>query len=289
SVHGVEPERGSRRAMNVCRAHPKVCVLTKLGFGPGEVAGELRGLGREFIVCERLGMDRERVFSGGAEEIANRDWQEPNVVIVLDWKRMKSAKAGKSWVSGGEGRSGGWGLEISEFEYRSAMITKPEARSLVLSKLGPKSGDMVWDVGAGSGSLAIECARFGAATVAVERDHESCENVRRNADRHGVHVEVVEGEAPAALEGLPEPDAVFIGGSGAHFEELVKVCAGRALRSVVLTLITLERVVPATRLLEDSGYAVEAILLQTSGLKGIAGMNRLVPESQVFVVSGVRG
>lgn len=285
SVHGEEPVRGTRRAMNVCRANPKVAVLTGPKFGPGEVAGELRDLGREFVVCERLGAADERVFRGGAEEIARGGWRDPNVVLVLDPGRTGK---GKTWISGSSRSGGGWGMPVSEFEYRSAMITKPEARSLVLAKLGPNPGDLVWDVGAGSGSVAVECARFGAATMAVERDPASCENVRQNARRHGVYVEVVEGEAPEALEGLPEPDAVFIGGSGGDFEEIVGVSAGRAARAVVLTLITLERVVPATRLLGECGYEVETVMLQTSRLSGIAKMNRLVPESQVFVIAGVR-
>lgn len=284
SVHGGEGERVPRRAMNVCRAYPKVAVLTRPGFGPGEVASELRKIGRKFVVCERLGADDERVFQGNAEDLMGEEWREPNVVLVLDEGRFGG---GKSWVSG-VGRRGGWGLSLDEFEYRSAMITRPETRSLVLAKLGPEAGEMIWDIGAGSGSIAVECARFGAATIAVERDPESCRNIRSNAARHGVFVDVVEGEAPGCIGDLPDPDAVFIGGSGGEFEEIVRVCAARAARSVVLTLITLERVAPAMRLLEESGYEVEAVQHQTSHVRPIAGMHRLVPDSQVFIVSGVR-
>ncbi|WP_119067121.1 precorrin-6y C5,15-methyltransferase (decarboxylating) subunit CbiE [Rubrobacter indicoceani] len=286
SVHGVESERGPRRAVNVCRAHSKVCVLTRPGFGPGEIASELQHLGLRFAVGERLGMEGERVFFGDAEEVLSETWREPNVVIVYDRNRLPE---GKSWLSGGAPGSGAWGLSLDEFEYRSAMITRPEPRSVVLSKLGPGVGDLIWDVGAGSGSVAVECARFGAAAIAVERDRESCGNVRKNAARHGLRVEVVEGEAPAALHGLPDPDAVFIGGTGGDFEGVVEFCAGRAIRSVVLTLITLERVVPAMRLLERFGCRVEAVQHQTSHVRPIAKMHRLVPESQVFIVSGTKG
>jgi precorrin-6Y C5,15-methyltransferase (decarboxylating) len=166
------------------------------------------------------------------------------------------------------------------------MITKPETRSLVLARLGPGPGDLVWDVGAGSGSVAIECARHGAAAVAIERDPESCARIRKNAARHGACVRVFESEAPGALRGLPEPDAVFIGGSGGNFEEIVKLCAVRARRSVVVSLITLERVVPAGEILADCGLEVEATLLQASRVKGVADLHRLAAETPVFVVSG---
>ena len=158
----------------------------------------------------------------------------------------------------------------------------------MLSRLGPGPGDLIWDVGAGSGSVAIECARLGAAAIAIERDPESCARIRHNAERHGVHVQVVEGEAPGALRDLPDPDAVFVGGSGRGFEEIVKLCAVRARRSVVLALVGLERVVPAAQILEDCGLEVETTFLQTSRMKGVGDLHRLAAESSAFVVCGSR-
>ena len=280
SAHGREP----RRAVNVCRAHPKVAVLTSPGFGPAELAGSLRGLGRTFVVAERLGGLDERVFRGDAGSVAGASWEDPNVVLVLDEERA----SGKGWISSGYESSGRWALPEDEFEHRSGMITKDSTRALVLSRLGPGPGDLVWDVGAGSGSVAIECARLGAAAVAVERDPESCARIRRNAERHAAYVEVVDDAAPEALRDLPEPDAVFVGGTGGSFEEIVKLCAVRARRSVVLTLIGIERVVPAGEVLEDCGLEVDTTFLQTSTVRGIASMHRVVPEGAVFVVCGSR-
>jgi precorrin-6Y C5,15-methyltransferase (decarboxylating) len=282
SAHGREP----RRAANVCRAWPKVAVLTAPDFGPAELAGRLAGLERELVVGERLGLTGERVFRGNAQEVASREWRDPNAVLVLE---PGYAPAGKAWISGGAERPERWGLPEAAFAHRSGMVTKAEVRAVVLSRLGPGPGDLVWDVGAGSGSVAVECARLGAAAVAVERDPQSCGLVRENAARHGVRVELVAGEAPGALEGLPEPDAVFVGGTGGGFEATVRRCAERALRTVVLALVTLERVVPAAELLAAAGLEVETTLLQASRLKGVGSLNRLVPESPVFVVSGRRG
>lgn len=281
SAHGRSP----RRAANVCRAHPKVAVLTAPDFGPAELACELESTGRSFVVAERLGEPDERVFRGDAAAVAEREWRDPNVVLVLDEER---SVGGKAWVSGLHREPGGWALPESAFERRSGMITKPEVRALALARLGPAPGDLVWDVGAGSGSVAIECARHGAAAIAVERDPESCARIRRNAARHGVYVEVVEGEAPGALKALPEPDAVFVGGTGDGFEETIELAADRARRAVVLTLIGLERVVPAGGILEGRGLEVETTLLQASRVKGVGALHRLVPETPVFVVTGSR-
>jgi precorrin-6Y C5,15-methyltransferase (decarboxylating) len=279
SAHGRDP----RRAVNVCRSHPKVAVLSSPEFGPADLARQLEGWGRTFLVAERLGEADERVFRGAVTEIASMEWRDPNVVLVLDEER---ALEGKGWISSGLKSPDRWALPEASFEHRSGMITKSETRALVLAHLGPGPGDLVWDVGAGSGSIAIECARLGAAAIAVERDPESCTRIRENATRHGAYVRVVEGEAPDALRDLPEPDAVFVGGSGSGFEEIVKLCAVRARRSVVLSLITLEKIMPAGEILQVCGLEVETTLLQASRVKGIGTLHRLAAETPIFVVWG---
>jgi precorrin-6B C5,15-methyltransferase / cobalt-precorrin-6B C5,C15-methyltransferase len=285
SAHGRDP----RRAVNACRAYPKVAVLTSPDFGPADLARELEGWERAFFVAERLGEPDERTLAGDAAAVMGEEWGEPNVVLVLDEER---APSGRRWISSSLEGPGRWALPEDGFEHRSGMITKAPTRALVLACLGPGPGDLIWDVGAGSGSVAVECARLGAATIAVERDPASCARIRANAARHGAHhgarVRVVEGEAPNALRDLPEPDAVFVGGSGSGFEEIVKLCAVRARRAVVLTLVTLERVVPAGRILESCGLEVETIFVQASRVKGVGELHRLAAEGPIFVVSGRR-
>jgi precorrin-6Y C5,15-methyltransferase (decarboxylating) len=279
SAHGRDP----RRAVNVCRSHPKVAVLTAPDFGPAELARKLDGLGRSFVVAEKLGEPDERFVYGDAATVSGMSWKDPNVVLVLDEKRVSTEKG---WISSGLRSNGRWALPEDGFEHRAGMITKSPTRALVLSRLGPGVGDLIWDVGAGSGSVAIECARLGAAAVAIERDPDSCARIRRNSDRYGVSVQSVEGEAPGALRDLPEPDAVFVGGTGGGFEEIVKLCAVSARRSVVLALVGLERVVPAARILEGCGLEVETTFLQTSRVKGVGDLHRLAAESSAFIVSG---
>ncbi|HEV2743045.1 MAG TPA: precorrin-6y C5,15-methyltransferase (decarboxylating) subunit CbiE, partial [Rubrobacter sp.] len=114
SAHGREP----RRAVNVCRAHPKVAVLTSPGFGPAELAGSLEGLGRTFVVAERLGGPDERVSRGDAGSVAGGSWEDPNLVLVLD----EGLASGKGWISSGHESVGRWALPEDECEHRSGMI-----------------------------------------------------------------------------------------------------------------------------------------------------------------------
>lgn len=159
------------------------------------------------------------------------------------------------------------------------MVTKPEVRALVLARLGPRLGDLVWDVGAGSGSVAVECARLGAAVVAVEKDDAS--HLEANVKAYGVDVQVVHGAAPAALDGLPQPVAVFVGGGGL---DVVHAVVARRPERLVVTLTTLERVVPVIDALR--AWSPEAVLLESKRLQPLAGGSRLVPTNPVFVVSG---
>jgi len=290
SAHGRDPGP----AINACLAHPKVAVLTAPGFGPAELAAVLRGHPRRLLVAERLGEPDERVVEGGPAEIAAGRWADPNVVVVFD-EAAAVGRKGRAWPA--RRLPTRWALPEEAFEHRQAaaderpwagMVTKAEVRALALARLGPGPGDLVWDVGAGSGSVAVECARLGAAVIAVDAEEAARELVAANAAHHRVAVTVVAGTAPGVLEGLPDPDAVFVGGSGRDLEGVLKVVASRARRAVVVALAGMERVVPAGRLLADGGLQVETVLLQAARLRGVGELHRLVPTNPVFLVSGMR-
>ena len=208
---------------------------------------------------------------------------EPNVLVVLDPASAGNGRA-RVWPPR---TPAGWALPDDAFEHRAGMVTKAEVRALALARLGPGTGDLVWDVGCGSGSVAIECARLGAAAIGVDRDPEAVALTARNAAAHGVPVQAVEGAAPAALEALPDPDAVFVGGGGADLEAILDVCCARARRAVVVTLAIVERAAPALARLEAAGLDAEATMVQASRLRPLAGGHRLAAENPVVVVSGV--
>ncbi|QSI46798.1 precorrin-6y C5,15-methyltransferase (decarboxylating) subunit CbiE [Thermobispora bispora] len=135
------------------------------------------------------------------------------------------------------------GLPDDAYDH-DGQLTKREVRAVTLSRLAPLPGELLWDVGAGAGSIAIEWMRTHPAcrAVAIERHPERAARIRRNADTLGVPaLQVVEGRAPDALDGLPEPDAVFVGG-GATVPGLIERCwtALRPGGRLVANAVTLE-------------------------------------------------
>lgn len=281
SAHG----RPGHHSVAVCRRFPKVAVLTEPGFGPRELGEALRALDREFVVAERLGHDDERVTRLPAAEAAEREWTDPNVVVSL----APGAPAGeKGWSAPRRWTAPRWALADEAFEHRNGMVTKAEVRAVALAWLGPGLGDLVWDVGAGSGSVAVECARLGAAVVAVERETSDCARIKANAARHDVPVEVVEGSAPAALADLPDPDAVFVGGGGDDLPAIVEVAAARTRRVVVAGLATIERTAPALDALRASGMAASGTCVSASRLTPLGSGHRLAAVNPVFLVRGER-
>jgi precorrin-6Y C5,15-methyltransferase (decarboxylating) len=166
-------------------------------------------------------------------------------------------------------------------------MTKAEVRALALARLGPGPGMLIWDVGAGSGSVGIECARFGAAVIAVERDAVRCERVRANATGHGVDVRVVPGEAPQALAELPVPDAAFVGGGG---PDVIEAVAARGPARIVVALAAVERASLAIAALDAAGYATEGALVQAARLGPLPGnVHRLAATNPVFLVWATAG
>ncbi len=245
SAHGRGAE-GLQRAVNACRAVSKVVVLTAPGSGPAELGAALATSNRSFVVGERLGGESETVTRCCPAEAAERAWAEPNLVLVLG-----DETAGRGWAHPPRLSPASWALEEVAFEHRDGMVTKSEIRALALARLGPGVGDHIWDIGSGSGAVAIECARFGAAVSALDADTAQCARITRNANAFGVDVQVANGRAPDALAGLADPDAVFVGGGGVAVATIVEAAADRKPRSIVVALAALERVAPVTRALRS--------------------------------------
>ncbi|MFC4032149.1 precorrin-6y C5,15-methyltransferase (decarboxylating) subunit CbiE [Streptomyces polygonati] len=261
--------RTLRRAVNVCRAHPKVAVLTAPGAGPAELALLLTGVHRTFVICEALGTEQEQVTVLTSDKVADHIWREPNVVLVIGGVAsargiavlgVPPAQSGGGWIAGRDpgfpGPVRGWALAASEYGGH----VPAQVRAFQLARLGPRTGDLVWDIGAADGAIAIEAARFGAAVIAVDRDEDACDWITVTARRGGVQLHVVHGTAPQILEDLPEPDVIRIGHADA---EVVAACAARRPERIVTTAATRDLAEAVTRALEEGGYDVERVLLQS--------------------------
>ncbi len=192
--------------------HPgrRIIALTSDEKGPRELADLLSetGFGRsEITVLEALGGEAEKMRVCKAGEFALQDINVLNVVALEVIAETDARILPR-----------GFGLDDALFEH-DGQITKREIRALTLSTLSPRRGELLWDIGAGSGSIGIEwmLADPSMKAIAIEAHPERAARIRRNAANFGVPgLVVIEGEAPAALSGLPQPDAIFIGGGGSE-------------------------------------------------------------------------
>lgn len=270
SAHG----RPLRAAARAAAAAPKAAVLASPDSPPEALGKELIVLGarhRRAVVCSRLGTAQERVADVDLAGLAAGTWDPLSVVVLLDAEVEVAARPGLAW-----------GLPEHGFAHRDGMITKSEVRAVALGKLGlPRTG-VLWDVGTGSGSVAVECARLcpGLRVLAIERDAEQAGHARLNAATLGVEIEVVEGEAPAALAGLPDPDRAFVGGGGI---DVLDAVLGRLVPGgrVVATFAALDRAAAAAVRL---GHLVQVGVSRAHVLPD--GGVRLAAENPVFVTWG---
>ncbi|MFG2633594.1 precorrin-6y C5,15-methyltransferase (decarboxylating) subunit CbiE [Streptomyces sp. NPDC048362] len=274
--------RTLRRAVNVCRAHAKVAVLTAPGAGPAELGLLMEGVHRTFVICEELGTEREQVTVVTSDKAADHSWRDPNVVIVIGGP-MGAAESG-GWIAGRDPGTGprGW---VQPAEAYGGDLGEGETellRAAQLARLGPRVGDLVWDIGCGSGAFAVEAARAGAAVIAVDRDPRACARTESAARRFGVQLDVVAGTAPHVLENLPEPDVVRIGGGGAA---LVSAVADRRPQRIVTHAATRDTAERVGRDLTEHGYRVECALLQSVELDTRAWTE--TERSVAFLLSGV--
>ena len=190
-----------------------------------------------------------------------------------------------------------FGLFDEDFEQRRPLrgqITKREVRAVTLYSLGLRSGSTVWDIGAGTGSVSVEAGLVAhqGTVYAVERDEASLSLLRSNLDRWGCgNVHVVSGEAPEALTQLPDPDAVFVGGSGGNLAGILEVAAERLAPHgrIVANLAALERTQEVYKKLKILGFQADVVMVNAARGKELPdGSLRLESLNPVFVVTGRR-
>ena len=167
-------------------------------------------------------------------------------------------------------------------------MTKQEVRAAILAKLGVRPTDVCWDIGAGTGSVSVELALAGKAVWAVERQAEACALIRENRERFRAwNLRITEGEAPAALRSLPDPDAVFVGGSGGAPEAILRAALERNPRvRLCVSAIALETLHRASDWMEKNGIEAEIAQIAVSRTRKAGGLRLLMANNPVFLISG---
>jgi precorrin-6Y C5,15-methyltransferase (decarboxylating) len=272
SLHG--------RSLDLIRPHlhpgARVLALTSDAEGPSALAALLNenGFGGTTLtILEALGGPRERIRAARASGFALTGI-DPLNVVALEVEASANARI-LSWAAG---------LPDALFEH-DGQITKREIRAMTLSSLAPRRNELLWDIGAGSGSVSIEwmLADPSLRAVAIEQNSDRAARVRRNAAAFGVPgLEVIEGQAPNCLARLPTPDAVFIGGGAAAPGMLdAAVAALRSGGRLVVNAVTLEtEAVLLARHASQGGELVRIALSRADRVGEKTGWRPAMPVTQ---------
>ncbi|MEO5362922.1 MAG: precorrin-6y C5,15-methyltransferase (decarboxylating) subunit CbiE [Magnetococcus sp. DMHC-8] len=265
----------------------KLAVLTSPANSPERIARMLLqlGLGEHYrlVVAERLATDQERLCTDlTPDQVAVGTFAHPNLLILLRNKEMPVAPPAPVL-----------GLPDACFlpdGGTTGLLTKREIRVLVLANLALRPDSIVWDVGAGSGSVGLEAARLAPHgwVYAVEKDPDRCRLIEHNRARLAVtNHQLWNGRAPRDLAGWPDPDALFIGGSDGALPELLHWAAERLRPGgrLVCTLVTLENLALATATLQGLGWSWHLAQVQVSHAQPILAMHRLVPAAPVSILT----
>ncbi|WP_432380680.1 precorrin-6y C5,15-methyltransferase (decarboxylating) subunit CbiE [Duganella sp. P38] len=285
---GATPAHGMYALAQAARQHARLLILTSPDNSPDRIARLLlaEGLGDEFLmaVAENLLQPEERVLAElTPQHAAGMKFAALNVVLL--WRVTPATRPVR------------FGLADAEFAQRQpekGLITKQEVRAVSLARMQLRADSVVWDIGAGSGSVGLEAARLcpQGHVYATEKNEADYTIAGQNHAAFGVsNYSLFLGKAPEGLDAWPDPDAVFIGGSGGELAGLIDGIIQR-LRpngTLVMNFVTLENLATATATLQAmEGVSWDVLQLQAARSKPILHMHRMAAENPVWIVCARR-
>ena len=263
-----------------CMTERSVFFLTGGAETPATLCRKLTdaGMGEAHgVVGENLGTEAEAIRYGSAAELAGQGVAPLSVLLVenFDLPQLRAP-----------------GFPDESFIRGQVPMTKQEVRAAALAKLAVKPADILWDVGAGTGSVSVELALAAPRghVYAVECDPEACGLIRQNRETfHACNLTLVEGRAPAALADLPAPDAVFIGGTKGGMEAVVDTVLARNPNArICISAIALETLSAAVAALTAHGLAAEVTQIAVSRTRPAGRLHLLMANNPIFLITGER-
>ena len=250
------------------RTAETVGLFTSEAYHPARVARELLARGIDYFtafVCENLGGKDERITRGELSDLLDMRFDPLNILIL----RRKPNRPDRQRASPKLRRFGNPDDVFAQTRPKSGLITQAEVRAVALAQLDLHPGHVFWDVGAGSGSVAIEAAALVAPgpSYAIEQDSADYHLIVANAREFGVtNVKPVFGTAPAVFADLPAADAIFVGGNGGEVANLLEACHA-ALRPggrLVTNVGTLDMLTATYAVMKRLASGVEVLLMNVS-------------------------
>lgn len=275
SAHG-----RAHNAIGAIQSNEKTFCITGGQTKVSDICADMVAVGLADVrvaVGERLSYDDERIVEDTAEALAHAEFADLSVMLVRNPHPIRRAFEAPSLADG-------------DFERGSAPMTKEEVRALSVSKLRVARDHVVWDVGAGTGSVSVElalAAREGRV-FAIEKKPAALELLEQTKRAHGVvNMSIVAGAAPEALAGLPAPDRVFIGGSSGNMREIFEVVLDAnpqaRICATAVTLETLSELLDCTRAF---GFAdVDIVQLSVARADAIGSYHLMRAENPVYLVT----
>lgn len=276
SLHGREGD-----AVGEIRTREKTFLLTGSDNPAHEICRRLveAGLGHVSVfIGEKLSYNEERIYQGTAEELSSLTFDPLSVMFVENDRPVQ-----RELACGG--------MEDELFLRDKVPMTKSEVRSVTLSRLHLKAGDCIYDIGAGTGSVSIEMALAAqrGQVFAIETNPEGVELIQKNKEKFGAwNLQVVEGLAPQAMEGLPKPDKAFIGGTKGNLAPVIEslIKKNPEIR-IVINAIALESMGEALRLLKSYGFEdIGIVQLSAARARPVGNYHMMMGQNPVFIISG---
>ena len=228
-------------------------------------------------VGERLSYEDERIVSGTAAEFATQAFAPLSVMLVSPAPTLGDRTPG---------------INDDDFIRGSIPMTKQDVRASILSHMRVQPDDVVWDVGAGTGSVSIELAMKASRgrVYAVERNEEGVSLIQQNREKFGVwNLVTIEGSAPEALTNLPAPDRAFIGGSSGNLSDIIDAVLTKNEKALIcITAIVLETLHEATQHLTEMGMDVEITQIAASKTRPVGGKHMMVAGNPIYIITGQR-
>ena len=282
NVHLLSLHGRKQNLIDAVKYHEKVFVLCGEKDGIPKICCKLKeyGLGDvKVAVGTDLSYEQERIVQGTAESLMKEDFAPLSVLLICNPDVKKRI---------------GHGLDDDLFLRGKVPMTKSEVRSISLSKLRLHKDAVVWDVGAGTGSVSIEAASLAKDGVvyAIEKKDEAIDLLEQNKRKFGTdNLEIIKGLAPEALEGLPAPTHAFIGGSSGNLKEILEVLLEQNPRvRVVINAIALETVAEAMQCLKSMAFT-DVDIAQVSVAKGkkLGSYEMMMGQNPVYIFSCTGG
>lgn len=274
SAHGVECDP----VWEVCQGSP-VFFLTGGKNPPGQLCAWLADAGLGLLqvrIGENFGLAEERILSGTAGEFAGEGFAPLSVLLAAP-------------APGRERRTPG--IPDARFlREKGIPMTKQEVRATALAKLSIRPDETCWDIGTGTGSVAIELALQARRIYGIEPDSEALSLAEKNRRAFGAwNLRLIPGRAPEALAGLPKPDAVFIGGSGGEMKAILRTIAEISPEArICISAVTVENLSAALQTLRGLGYAPAVTQLSVSRGKTAGDLTLMQAQNPVWLITGER-